>query len=190
MGGQSGGGSAGIPWISGIAWARHWPGSLGYYTQGAVEETQMLRWYAEALNAACEHDIKAAKKLKRPTLKHCLEAKPFERRKIPPVLRKFSCQCGERLSFYSRNRAYEQYAFAREIENRAMGLGRMLIVAGIVLIVLGVIVMLGSRLPIRFGHLPGDIYYRGRNGSFYFPIVTCLLLSVVLSVVMWLINRR
>ena len=62
----------------GATHAVYWPGSLGYYTQGAVEETQMLRWYADSLNAACEHDIQAAKKLKRPTLKHCLEAKPFE----------------------------------------------------------------------------------------------------------------
>lgn len=71
-----------------------------------------------------------------------------------------------------------------------MGLGRLLIVAGIALIVLGVIVTFGSRLPIKFGHLPGDIYYQGRNGNFYFPVVTCLLLSAVLSLVMWLINRR
>ena len=46
--------------------------------QGAIEETQTLRWYAEALNAACEHDIEVAAKKGRPTLKHCLEAKPFE----------------------------------------------------------------------------------------------------------------
>ena len=42
--------------------------------------------------------------------------------------------------------------------------------------------------PIRLGRLPGDIYIRGRNTSFYFPIVTCLLLSVGLSVVLWLIR--
>src|SRR5690348_15942980 len=58
--------------------AVYWPGSLGYYVQGAIEETQTLRWYAGALNAACEHDIAAAHKKGRPTLKHCLEAKPFE----------------------------------------------------------------------------------------------------------------
>jgi xylose isomerase len=62
----------------GASFAVYWPGSLGYYTQGAVEETETLRWYAEALNAACEHDIVVAKKYGRPTLKHCLEAKPFE----------------------------------------------------------------------------------------------------------------
>jgi xylose isomerase len=62
----------------GAKFAVYWPGSLGYYTQGAVEETETLRWYAEALNAACERDIEVAAKKKRPTLKHCLEAKPFE----------------------------------------------------------------------------------------------------------------
>jgi xylose isomerase len=62
----------------GAQFAVYWPGSLGYYTQGAVEETDTLKWYAEALNAACEHDIAVAKKKNRPTLKHCLEAKPFE----------------------------------------------------------------------------------------------------------------
>src|SRR5215472_10193882 len=62
----------------GASFAVYWPGSLGYYVQGAIDETDTLRWYAEALNAACDRDIEVAKKLGRPTLKHCLEAKPFE----------------------------------------------------------------------------------------------------------------
>jgi xylose isomerase len=62
----------------GANFAVYWPGSLGYYVQGAIDETDTLRWYAQALNAACEHDIKVAKAKGRPTLKHCLEAKPFE----------------------------------------------------------------------------------------------------------------
>jgi xylose isomerase len=62
----------------GAQFAVYWPGSLGYYTQGAIDETESLRWYADALNAACERDIEVAKKKNRPTLKHCLEAKPFE----------------------------------------------------------------------------------------------------------------
>ncbi len=62
----------------GAEFAVYWPGSLGYYVQGAVEETETLRWYAEGLNAACEADIKIAKEFGRPTLKHCMEAKPFE----------------------------------------------------------------------------------------------------------------
>jgi xylose isomerase len=62
----------------GASFAVYWPGSLGYYVQGAIDETDTLRWYADALNAACERDIEVAKKKGRPTLKHCLEAKPFE----------------------------------------------------------------------------------------------------------------
>ncbi len=56
----------------------YWPGSLGYYVQGAIDETQTLRWYAEGINAACEADLQIAKTYNRPPLKHCLEAKPFE----------------------------------------------------------------------------------------------------------------
>ena len=62
----------------GAEYAVYWPGSLGYFVQGAVEETETLRWYAEALNAACARDIAVAGKKGRATLKHCLEAKPFE----------------------------------------------------------------------------------------------------------------
>jgi xylose isomerase len=56
----------------------YWPGMLGYYTQGAIDETQSLRWFADGLNAACDADIEIAKTKGRPALKHCLEAKPFE----------------------------------------------------------------------------------------------------------------
>lgn len=62
----------------GASFAVYWPGSLGYQVQGAIDETDSLRWYADGLNAACEEDIATAKKYNRPTLKHCLEAKPFE----------------------------------------------------------------------------------------------------------------
>jgi len=70
--------TVGIGHDLGASFAVYWPGSLGYYVQGAVEETETLRWYADALNAACEHDRKVAAAKGRPTLKHCLEAKPFE----------------------------------------------------------------------------------------------------------------
>ncbi len=62
----------------GASFAVYWPGSLGYFVQGAIDETQSLRWYADVINAACEHDLAAAAKLGRPALKHCMEAKPFE----------------------------------------------------------------------------------------------------------------
>ena len=62
----------------GARYAVYWPGSLGYFVQGAVNEMQSLKWYADAMNAACERDIETAGKTGRDTLKHCLEAKPFE----------------------------------------------------------------------------------------------------------------
>jgi len=54
----------------------------------------------------------------------------------------------------------------------------------------GVIITLSEKLPIKLGRLPGDIEIRGKNGVFYFPLVTCLVISAILSLVMWLINRR
>jgi hypothetical protein len=69
-------------------------------------------------------------------------------------------------------------------------LGRMLIVLGLLLAAAGVIVSLGERLPIRLGRLPGDIVIRGKHSVFYFPLVTCLLISAVLSLILWLMNRR
>jgi hypothetical protein len=71
-----------------------------------------------------------------------------------------------------------------------MSLGRMLIVLGLMVAAAGVIISLGERLPIRLGRLPGDIVIRGKNSVFYFPLVTCLLISLVLSVVLWVVNRR
>jgi hypothetical protein len=70
-----------------------------------------------------------------------------------------------------------------------MSVGRMLIALGVFLVVLGVLLTIAEKLPLRLGRLPGDIYVRGQHTSFYFPVVTCLLLSVVLSLVMWLFRR-
>jgi xylose isomerase len=56
----------------------YWPGSLGYQVQGAIDEVQTLRWFADGLNAACEADIAIASQDGKPTMRHCLEAKPFE----------------------------------------------------------------------------------------------------------------
>ena len=70
-----------------------------------------------------------------------------------------------------------------------VNLGRILIVIGVVRVVLGLLLTIGERLPLHLGRLPGDIYVRGKHTSFYFPIVTCLLLSLVLSLAMWLFRR-
>jgi len=67
--------------------------------------------------------------------------------------------------------------------------GRALIVIGLALVVLGVLLTLGEKLPIKLGRLPGDIVWQGKHGSFYFPIVTCLLLSAALTLVMWIVRR-
>jgi hypothetical protein len=66
----------------------------------------------------------------------------------------------------------------------------MLIIVGLMLVAVGVLITLGDRLPLKLGRLPGDIVVRGKNSVFYFPIVTCLVLSAVLSLVMWLVGRR
>jgi hypothetical protein len=63
-------------------------------------------------------------------------------------------------------------------------------ILGVVLIVVGVLITFGPRLPIKLGRLPGDIVIRGKNSVFYFPIVTCVLLSAILTLVMWLFKPR
>jgi len=65
----------------------------------------------------------------------------------------------------------------------------MLITVGVILVALGLLVSLGDRLPIHLGRLPGDIRIVGKNSSFYFPITTCLLLSGIISLVLWLLRR-
>lgn len=72
--------------------------------------------------------------------------------------------------------------------NPLYDIGKLLLVAGLVLAAAGTLLMVGGRLPIRFGRLPGDIAYRGRSGSFYFPIVTCIVLSVALTLILWIVN--
>jgi hypothetical protein len=69
-------------------------------------------------------------------------------------------------------------------------MGRTLILVGAVLVVFGLLFTYGGKLPLRLGRLPGDIEIRGRNSVFYFPVVTCILLSAVISLVMWLFGRR
>ncbi|HUI81729.1 MAG TPA: DUF2905 domain-containing protein [Bryobacteraceae bacterium] len=68
-------------------------------------------------------------------------------------------------------------------------MGRVLITLGVALIVLGVLVTFAGRLPFRLGRLPGDIYVQGKHSIFYFPLATCLLLSILFSVLLWLFRR-
>ena len=68
-------------------------------------------------------------------------------------------------------------------------MGRVFLVLGIVLVVVGGLFVLLGRTGLPLGRLPGDIVYKGKNTTFYFPLATCIVLSVVLSVVMYLISR-
>ena len=68
-------------------------------------------------------------------------------------------------------------------------LGRMLLLLGGLLVLIGALLYFGGKLPFRLGKLPGDIVHRGEHTAFYFPIVTCLLLSLGLSLLFWLANH-
>jgi hypothetical protein len=67
-------------------------------------------------------------------------------------------------------------------------LGRVLVILGVVLLVLGLVLMAAGRLPL-VGRLPGDVVYRRGNCTFYFPIVTSILLSLLLTVLFALFRR-
>ena len=68
-------------------------------------------------------------------------------------------------------------------------LGRLLIGLGLVLAAIGAAILLLGKTGLPLGRLPGDISWRDKNTSFYFPLATCLLLSVVLSLVLWILAR-
>jgi hypothetical protein len=68
-------------------------------------------------------------------------------------------------------------------------LGRLLIVMGVVITLVGVVMVMVGRVP-WLGRLPGDIHVERGNWSFHFPIVTSLLLSVVLTLIFYLVGRR
>jgi len=68
-------------------------------------------------------------------------------------------------------------------------MGKFLVITGVVLVGLGLLLMAGAKVAsLGIGKLPGDIAYKGKNVTFYFPVVTCLVLSVVLTLIFWLIS--
>jgi ribose/xylose/arabinose/galactoside ABC-type transport system permease subunit len=68
-------------------------------------------------------------------------------------------------------------------------IGKLLIVIGLLLAGIGVALLFSGKIP-WLGKLPGDFLFQGKNSSFYFPLTTSILISIVLSLVMWFINRR
>jgi hypothetical protein len=67
--------------------------------------------------------------------------------------------------------------------------GRMLIVLGLVLTAVGLLLYFGAKLPFRLGRLPGDILHRGEHSTFYFPITTSILVSLALTLLLWLLSQ-
>lgn len=70
-----------------------------------------------------------------------------------------------------------------------MNLSKWLVIAGIVLVALGLIVWLFAKAGIPLGKLPGDIQYKSGKVQIYFPIVTCIILSIFLSLLFWLFKK-
>ncbi|MGA2427392.1 MAG: DUF2905 domain-containing protein [Candidatus Acidiferrum sp.] len=68
-------------------------------------------------------------------------------------------------------------------------LGRLLLILGLTLSAAGALLYFNARLPFRLGRLPGDIIHRGEHTTFYFPIATSILLSIALSLVLWLVSH-
>ena len=68
-------------------------------------------------------------------------------------------------------------------------LGRMLVLLGSLILGLGLLLLLAGRLNLPFGRLPGDIVWKGKNTTFYFPLMTSIALSILLSLVLYLAGR-
>ena len=68
-------------------------------------------------------------------------------------------------------------------------LGKLLVFLGVMLVVVGVLVMLLARMHFPLGRLPGDFLYRGKNTTVYFPLATSVVVSVVLSIVLYVVSR-
>ncbi len=68
-------------------------------------------------------------------------------------------------------------------------LGRLLLILGAVIAIVGGLLYFGARLPFRLGRLPGDIIHRSEHTTFYFPIVSCLVISIVLSIILWFFSN-
>jgi Protein of unknown function (DUF2905) len=69
-------------------------------------------------------------------------------------------------------------------------MGRTVINIGILIVVVGLVILGAEKVGIRLGRLPGDIRVEGKNGGFYFPVVTCILISLILTLISMLFNRR
>jgi len=97
---------------------------------------------------------------------------------------------GSTLLPWLRRSAQPSTTFEYNIRVISFQLGKFLVIVGVLLVAAGLLLMAGARSSLfGLGRLPGDIVYKGKNVQFYFPIVTCVLLSVVLTLVLWIISH-
>jgi hypothetical protein len=68
-------------------------------------------------------------------------------------------------------------------------LGKFLLLVGGIILIVGLLLILGGKSNLPIGRLPGDIVYRSKNSVFYFPLVSSLIISIILSLIFWLIGR-
>jgi len=73
--------------------------------------------------------------------------------------------------------------------NDPSGFGKILLVVGIVIALAGLAFMVGGKIP-WLGRLPGDVTLKGKNYTFYFPLATSIVVSIILSIIFYLINRK
>jgi hypothetical protein len=69
------------------------------------------------------------------------------------------------------------------------GFGKILLIIGLITAGLGLLIMFAGKIP-WIGRLPGDFYYKGKNFTFYFPLATCIIISIILTIILMFINRK
>jgi Protein of unknown function (DUF2905) len=69
------------------------------------------------------------------------------------------------------------------------GFGKILIIVGLVIAGLGFLVLVGGKIP-WIGRLPGDFYFKGKNFTFYFPLATSIVISIIITIILMFIGRR
>jgi hypothetical protein len=69
------------------------------------------------------------------------------------------------------------------------GIGRVLLIVGIAIAGIGLVLIFAGKIP-WLGRLPGDFFWKGKNVSFYFPLTTSIIISLILTLILWFVNRR